>query len=285
MKTHIEKVIIDDFDKEKAKTDFVYFATHCLIDARTGKPFQWSRAQIEQLKKIAELAESEDEKIRKALISAVKKYDSVDGIEQEKVLAWLEKQDKHESTSHVANGVYYVKKDGSYIDVITAKRYVTKNKGIRDYVAKLGIAHDGHYFALPLNWDIYGKTRLTDKDSYPTDEYCICEADALLEWNFIKHTRHIQELGTSINLQDGHYIPTPAVLLAMRAYKDDINGALSSLGIKEIDWNSDFWSCCRCDTYGAWNADGGYGFFGYDNMYNAFVCVPVSLWEPLSEAS
>ena len=39
-----------------------------------------------------ELRESEDERVRQALISAVKKYDAVDGIEQEKVLAWLEKQ-------------------------------------------------------------------------------------------------------------------------------------------------------------------------------------------------
>lgn len=52
MTSHIEKVIINDFDKERAKTDFVYFATHCLIDATNGKPFQWTPAQIEQLQKL-----------------------------------------------------------------------------------------------------------------------------------------------------------------------------------------------------------------------------------------
>lgn len=54
MTAHIEKVIINDFDKERAKKDFVYFATHFLIDATTGKRFQWTPAQIEQLQKLAE---------------------------------------------------------------------------------------------------------------------------------------------------------------------------------------------------------------------------------------
>lgn len=58
MTSHIAKVIIDDFDKERAKTDFVYFATHCLIDATTGRQFQWTSAQLEQLQKLAELNNS-----------------------------------------------------------------------------------------------------------------------------------------------------------------------------------------------------------------------------------
>lgn len=53
MTSHIAKVIMEDFDIERAKTDFMYFATHCLIDATTGKQFQWTPAQIEQLQKIA----------------------------------------------------------------------------------------------------------------------------------------------------------------------------------------------------------------------------------------
>lgn len=55
MKVHIEKVVIEDFDKEKAKTDFEYFATHCLIDARTGKPLQWNSTQLELMKKFINL--------------------------------------------------------------------------------------------------------------------------------------------------------------------------------------------------------------------------------------
>ena len=55
MTSHIAKVIMEDFDIERAKADFVYFATHCLIDATTGKQFQWTPAQIEQLQKLAGL--------------------------------------------------------------------------------------------------------------------------------------------------------------------------------------------------------------------------------------
>ena len=46
---------MEDFDIERAKADFVNFATHCLIDATTGKQFQWTPAQIEQLQKLAGL--------------------------------------------------------------------------------------------------------------------------------------------------------------------------------------------------------------------------------------
>ena len=59
MTSHIAKVIMEDFDIERAKADFVYFATHCLIDATTGKQFQWTPAQIEQLQKIARFKDRE----------------------------------------------------------------------------------------------------------------------------------------------------------------------------------------------------------------------------------
>lgn len=52
MKHHIKKAVVEDIDKERAKVDFVYFATHCLIDAKTGKPFEWSSAQIELMRRL-----------------------------------------------------------------------------------------------------------------------------------------------------------------------------------------------------------------------------------------
>ena len=191
-----------------------------------------------------------------------------------------QKEIEQKPATPLANGVYYVTKDGGYVKTTNTTAVIEGNQ-----VEKLGIAHDGHYFAIPLNWDIYGPTRLTNKDSYPEDEYCMNEVEALVEWDFVKHTRHIQELGTPINLQDGHYIPTLAVLLAMFANKDGINGALNSLGVEKINWCSYFWSCLRNGTVFAWYAGGGGGFFGNGYMYGAYVCVPVSLWEPLSEAS
>jgi len=52
MKTHIKKSVVEGIDKERAKVDFVYFATHCLIDGRTGKLFEWSSAQIELMRRL-----------------------------------------------------------------------------------------------------------------------------------------------------------------------------------------------------------------------------------------
>jgi len=36
-------------DYKRVKNDFVYFATHCIVDAKTGKPFKWSSLQLKQL--------------------------------------------------------------------------------------------------------------------------------------------------------------------------------------------------------------------------------------------
>lgn len=54
MNTCIKKATVEDIDKERAKVDFVYFATHCLIDAKTGKLFKWSSTQIKLMKKLVQ---------------------------------------------------------------------------------------------------------------------------------------------------------------------------------------------------------------------------------------
>ena len=61
-------ILIDDFNEELAKNDFVYFATHCLIDARTGKPIQWSSAQIELMKRLVEYRKQEPKTSNKRFI-------------------------------------------------------------------------------------------------------------------------------------------------------------------------------------------------------------------------
>ena len=42
-------------DCERAKTDFVFWATHYIIDGKTGKQIQWTRTQIKFLNKLVEL--------------------------------------------------------------------------------------------------------------------------------------------------------------------------------------------------------------------------------------
>lgn len=60
MKASIKKVMVEDIDKERAKIDFVYYATHCLIDAKTGKPFVWSSAQINLMRRITEYKQKKE---------------------------------------------------------------------------------------------------------------------------------------------------------------------------------------------------------------------------------
>ena len=263
---------------------------------------------------IPELKESEDERIRKALIEAIEQNYTLTGdinyVHTKDILAWLKKQDaqtikealrteyekgradaiaergkpsdEQMPTSapvqqHVPNGVYFIFNDDCYV---LASDHISMDAS-NSHIKAIGIAHDGHYFSVPLDWNIYGESKLTVKDSYPEDEYCMTEAEALCEWDFVKHTKHIQELGTPIKLQDGHYLPTLAVLLAMFHNKQAINNALIYAGAEEIDFDSShFWSCLRYNTSIAWVAYGSVGFFYSYSMYNTNVCVPVSLWNP-----
>ena len=50
----------EQIDYERCKTDFVYFATHCLIDGRTGIIFKWSFAQIELMRRLCTKIQKEE---------------------------------------------------------------------------------------------------------------------------------------------------------------------------------------------------------------------------------
>lgn len=83
-----------------------------------------------------ELRESEDEKIRKALISAVKKYDTVDGIEQEKVLAYLEKQKEPTLREFIEDFPYGEQKEQKPMSILTKddSTYTAYCKGQNDVI-------------------------------------------------------------------------------------------------------------------------------------------------------
>ena len=58
---------------------------------------------------------------------------------------------------------------------------------------------------------------------------------------------------------------------------DAINKGLLIIGGSSISNGTHWWSCCRYSSYYAWYAH-GFGRFGNDNLYGAFSCVPVSLY-------
>lgn len=169
------------------------------------------------------------------------------------------------------NGVYAVYADGSY------KPYASGMDVTG--VAMIGIAHDGHYFGVPLDWN-YGNQRLLKEDRYPNDEHCVREADMLLNWDFVGETEYLKSLGLAFTLKPGHYIPTGPVFLAMYANRNQLNAALAAAGADEIDFGEDFWFAQRCNVYIAWIFYGAYRTLNVNYVSNAFQVGAVALWEP-----
>ena len=60
---------------------------------------------------------------------------------------------------------------------------------------------------------------------------------------------------------------------------DVLNKGLNLIGGNAVSNGSNWWSCLRCYTNGAWCSIGNGGFFNGNNMYNSYGCVPVSLYK------
>lgn len=199
-----------------------------------------------------ELKESEDERLRKAILKLM------EGIAAEEVLEeygftpadvekWLEKQGDQMPSGWRANGVY------------------PEKDGVR-------IWHDGHTFKVLKNWD-RGVCPLLSEDgrekSAQNGERLQSEVEALLDWDFVGATKCIQSLGTDIPLGEGEYLPTIPVFLAMYKYKGELNAALKSMGAEEIDFEEDCWFAQRFNAYTAWIFNGSYGGLYINSVYNA----------------
>ena len=131
------------------------------------------------------------------------------------------------------------------------------------------IWHDGHTFKVLKKWDKGKHALLTDEGyekSKQNTERLQNEAEALMDWDFVGATEHIQELGTDIPLDKGEFLPTAPVYLAMYKYKDELNAALKAMGAEEIDFSEDAWFAQRYYAYHAWLFDGtsGYLYYGFD---------------------
>lgn len=207
-----------------------------------------------------ELKESEDERLRKAVLKltegipaeeVLKEY----GLTPSDVEKWLEKQGKQMPSGWRANGVY------------------PEKDGVR-------IWHDGHTFKVLKNWD-RGVCPLLSKDgrkeSVQNVERLQNEVEALLDWDFVGATKHIKILGTDIPLGEGEYLPTAPVFLAMYKYKDELNATLKSMGAEEIDFSEDCWSAQRYNANGAWLFSGNSGVLYYRNVVDALRAIAVAL--------
>lgn len=166
-----------------------------------------------------------------------------------------------------ADGVYIIFKTGQYVPFEKGADY---NK---EDVKYIGIVHDGHAFAVGLK-DIGEYSLVKEGVKCPSDHpsYRYCECDALLDWEFVERTKHIQELGTDIPLAEGEYLPSLPMLVVMFHYRGEINEALESVGGEPFDEDGSWWTCCEYDATNAWYLNASYGYlvgtYGKSHQYD-----------------
>ena len=171
----------------------------------------------------------------------------------------------------IANGLYYIFTDGSYTP------YDGKSKPEKK-VKYIGIAHDGHYFAVALN-DLgsYPLVKDTDKCPKESELYLREECDALLDWECVERTKHIQEVGTDIPLEDGEYIPALPMVVLMRHYaKRGLNDMLKLAGGTPFDMDEDYWSVTELYSNYAWYVHFNNGYVSNYYKYHSNVVRPVA---------
>lgn len=181
-----------------------------------------------------------------------------------------------ETKEILVNGVYFLLANGTF--VLAGSEEVPG----KEQIEMIGVAHDGHYFAIPLNWDIYGKRPLMNLSCSRDDNFCKTEIEALCDWDFVSATKHLQSLGMAFELKEGHYLPTTAALLAMFSSKEAINSALDTAGAQTVDFDGSYvWSCLRYHSGNAWYANGRLEFFCGYSIFSNHLVVPISLWNPI----
>ena len=160
-----------------------------------------------------------------------------------------------------ANGVYILLNDDTLVP------FTRDMPGPDEQPAQMIVVyHDGHSFGIPFDGDL-GESKLLNRDDIPKDDHCLSDFEALLNWDFVGETKHIQELDTPIKLPEGYYLPTSAVWVAIYANRIDINNALEKFGGKPIDFGDDYWFAER------YNVSSARYFHGYGGLLSiAYVC-------------
>ena len=140
---------------------------------------------------------------------------------------------------------------------------------------------DGHTFLVPKDWN-KGEWPLLNDEGYERSkknkERLMTEVEALLDWDFVADTKHIQELGTDIPLKEGEYMITAPVHLAMYEYRHELNQALRAMGAEEINFDEDCWFAQRYSANFAWffGATGGTLYYG-NHVFVTYQVRAVSL--------
>ena len=142
-------------------------------------------------------------------------------------------------------------------DEFVSKLYLRK-EGIK-YV---GIIHNRHAFSVALK-DL-GVFQLLKDDvecEKESDFYLRRECEALNDWECVKRTSRIQELGTDIPLKECEYIPALPMVVAMCYWANrGLNDALEFADGNPLRMDSNYWSVTESSSGYAWNVNFGNGY-------------------------
>ena len=143
------------------------------------------------------------------------------------------------ASAAVPNGLYIVYDDG------TCKPFTGNNpESDKEGAVLIGVAVDGHTYGVTLK-DKGSFSLVRNTDDCPEEHplYRERQCDALSDWDFVERTKHIQEVGTDIPLDEGEYIPSLPVLVNMCHHADKgLNKALEFIGGEPLKMDEDHWS-------------------------------------------
>lgn len=170
--------------------------------------------------------------------------------------------------SSVPGGFYIVYNDGSYLPFTGSEP--------KENAAFIGVSYDGHTFGVGRK---VGDYALLPTRSIPKDDYCQEEYQALFDWDFVKHTEHIKELGSKIPLKEGEYIPVaPVFVVIANLANKGLNDALKYIGLDCIDTDNSYWFAQRYTGTNAWYFGGSYGYLYSSSCTYEYTVQAVVLW-------
>lgn len=172
------------------------------------------------------------------------------------------------------DGIYLVYEDGSTQLFVKGLHKIYAEK-----VKYIGVVHEGHAFCVSLK-SLGSHELVKDFDCCPSEHplYIDNEVEALFDWECVERTKHLQEVGTSIPLKDGEYIPSLPMLVVMCHLKDKINEALMFVG-GDILEDEIYWSTTENSADFSWCVNfRNMAVFNYGGKGNAHAVRAVALF-------
>lgn len=161
------------------------------------------------------------------------------------------------------NGIYLIYNNGTYEEF--------SGFNPRDNIESVGVVFQGHSFAvalrdLPEKYALVRDCNICEEDS-PLYKGVI---DAIFDWDAEEHTRYIVDAVTDIPLNEGEFIPTAAMLVAMYHMRVQLNKALKYAGGESMKTEHLYWSSSEYSWCESWSLNYGSGNLDDNNKHHTF---------------